>query len=159
MTQQPHTVPLPYINNLTSLPSLSLSPNPISRKTMSHFTEPTTSYWQEILSSPNSQTPWQFGYPAKLPDSRFLILPIRPMKDNPKHAVASLLVNQASMDVVDLLADFLADLVRPFEPDVLIGLPTLGLSLAPIVARKLSLSMLHHMFCTFIFKRQERKRL
>ncbi|ESZ99419.1 hypothetical protein SBOR_0181 [Sclerotinia borealis F-4128] len=107
---------------------------------ISHFTEPTTSYWQKINtpSKPN-QAPWKYGYPAKLPDSRILILPIRPLKDNPNHAVASLLVNQASMDVVEILADFLADLVRPFEPEVIIGLPTLGLSLAPLVARKLGL--------------------
>lgn len=45
------------------------------------------------------------------------------------------------MNVVDILANFLADLVRRFEPEVIIGLPTLGLSVAPIVARKLGLSM------------------
>ncbi|KAB8300130.1 hypothetical protein EYC80_000360 [Monilinia laxa] len=106
----------------------------------SRFTEPTTSYWQEILTShPSQNAPWKFGYPAQLPDSRFLVLPIRPLKSNPKHAVASLLVNQASMDVVDILADFLADLVRRFQPEVIIGLPTLGLSLAPLVARNLGL--------------------
>ncbi|QSZ35036.1 hypothetical protein DSL72_007899 [Monilinia vaccinii-corymbosi] len=105
-----------------------------------HFTEPTTSYWQEIIiSNPSQNAPWKFGYPAQLPDSRFLMLPIRPLNDNPKHAVASLLVNQASLDVLDILADFLAALVRAFEPEVIIGLPTLGLSLAPIVARKLGL--------------------
>ncbi|KAJ8064804.1 hypothetical protein OCU04_007114 [Sclerotinia nivalis] len=43
------------------------------------------------------------------------------------------------MDVVDELSDFLAELVGPFHPEVIIGLPTLGLTLAPIVARKLGL--------------------
>ncbi|TGO22768.1 hypothetical protein BPAE_0155g00060 [Botrytis paeoniae] len=106
-----------------------------------HFIEPTTTYWQTILPSSHTpqNPPYKYGFPAKLPDSRFLVLPIRPLKDNPKHAVASLLVNQASMEVVDILSDFLADLVRRFEPDVIIGLPTLGLSLAPLVARNLGL--------------------
>ncbi|TEY71648.1 hypothetical protein BOTCAL_0089g00270 [Botryotinia calthae] len=108
---------------------------------ITHFTEPTTKYWQTILPSNHTpqNAPYKYGFPAKLPDSRFLVLPIRPLKDNHKHAVASLLVNQASMEVVDTLSDFLADLVRRFEPDVIIGLPTLGLSLAPLVARNLGL--------------------
>ncbi|KAF7904445.1 hypothetical protein EAF00_001779 [Botryotinia globosa] len=120
------------ISESSNIPKQAISP-------ITHFTEPTTAYWQTILPSNHTpQTPpYRYGFPAKLPDSRFLVLPIRPLKDNPKHAVASLLVNQASMEVVDTLSDFLADLVRRFEPDVIIGLPTLGLSLAPLVARNL----------------------
>ncbi|TGO37739.1 hypothetical protein BHYA_0090g00290 [Botrytis hyacinthi] len=122
------------IRDSSNIPKQAISP-------ITHFTEPTTTYWQTILPSNHTpQTPpYRYGFPAKLPDSRFLVLPIRPLKDNPKHAVASLLVNQASMEVVDILSDFLADLVRRFEPDVVIGLPTLGLSLAPLVARNLGL--------------------
>lgn len=45
------------------------------------------------------------------------------------------------MDVVETLADFLAEQVKPFNPEIIIGLPTLGLSLAPLVAGKLGLSM------------------
>ncbi|TGO14869.1 hypothetical protein BTUL_0047g00310 [Botrytis tulipae] len=122
------------ISDSSNIPKQAISP-------ITHFTEPTTTYWQTILPSNHTpQTPpYRYGFPAKLPDSRFLVLPIRPLKDNPKHAVASLLVNQASMEVVDTLSDFLADLVRRFEPDVIIGLPTLGLSLAPLVARNLGL--------------------
>jgi hypothetical protein len=103
------------------------------------FTEPTTHYWQEILpaSHPISPPPWRYGVAAQLPDSRILILPIRPLKNESNDAVASLLVNQASMEVVAELGNFLAELVRPFEPEVVIGLPTLGLSLAPIVAQRL----------------------
>lgn len=112
-----------------------------------HYTEPTTSYWQEILTQPTNPTrpiirpPYQYNYPALLPDSRYLLLPIRALSQNPQHAVASLLVNQASMDVVETLADFLAEQVKPFNPEIIIGLPTLGLSLAPLVAGKLGLSM------------------
>lgn len=70
------------------------------------------------------------------------MLPIRPLGHNKDHAVASLLVNQASMSVVDELGTFLAERLRPFAPEVVIGLPTLGLSLAPVVARSLGLSRL-----------------
>lgn len=104
------------------------------------FTEPTTNYWQEILPSDQvSSPPWKYGVPTVLPDSRVLVLPIRPLNNADNDAVASLLVNQASMSVVAELGKFLADCVRRFEPEVVIGLPTLGLSLAPIVAQHLGL--------------------
>ena len=109
-----------------------------------HFTEPTTNYWQDILPSDHPTTteaPWQYGYPTRLPDSRILMLPIRPL-NSPNIAVASLLVNQASMDVVAELGHFLTDAIREFNPEAIIGLPTLGLSLAPIVAQDLGLSNL-----------------
>lgn len=113
-----------------------------SRKMATHdFTEPTTNYWQEILSSDHtSSPPWKYGVPARLPDSRILMLPIRPLNNETNDAVASLLVNQAAIEVVAELGTFLADVVRPFHPEIIIGLPTLGLSLAPIVAQKLGLS-------------------
>ncbi len=105
-----------------------------------HFTEPTTLYWQAIVS-PGPQAapdgPWRHGYPALLPDGRVLVLPIRQLAQEPRHAVASLLVNQASLEVVDVLARMLADRLRPLRPTLLVGLPTLGLTLAPLVARAL----------------------
>lgn len=67
------------------------------------------------------------------------MLPIRPLNNEHNDAVASLLVNQASMSVVAELGKFLADRIGPFEPEVIVGLPTLGLSLAPIVAQSLGL--------------------
>jgi hypothetical protein len=103
-----------------------------------HFTEPTTNYWQEMLpSAVTKDAPYQFSVPARLPDSRILMLPIRPLNSDPTQAVASLLVNQASMSVVEELGTFLGHLLRPYEPDVIVGLPTLGLSLAPVVASRL----------------------
>jgi len=69
------------------------------------------------------------------------MLPIRPLND-PNTAVASLTVNQASMEVTAELGGMLADTLRRSEPEVVIGLPTLGLSLAPIVAQNLGLSKL-----------------
>ncbi len=106
-----------------------------------HFTEPTTHYWQEILSAPaggvGGHGPWRHGYPARLPDGRVLVLPIRRLASEPTHAVASLVVNQASLPVVESLGTLLADRLQVFAPDLVIGLPTLGLALAPVVARVL----------------------
>lgn len=108
---------------------------------MPHFTEPTTSYWQSLLppdAAPLGDAgPWQYGYPARLPDGRILKLPIRPLATEPRHAVASLLVNHASMVVVRTLSRMLGEALAPFGPDLVVGLPTLGLSLAPGVAETL----------------------
>ena len=52
-------------------------------------------------------------------------------------ALASLIVNQASFAVVDALADDLAQKLRRFAVDVVVGLPTLGLTLASAAALKL----------------------
>lgn len=108
---------------------------------MAHFTEPTTHYWQELLAPDDGRIaadpPWRQAYPARLPDGRVLMLPIRALASEPRHAVASLLVNQASLEVVDALGTQLAEALRPARPDVVVGLPTLGLSLAAVVARQL----------------------
>lgn len=108
-----------------------------------HFTEPTTGYWQQILpacpaGSPDG--PWRYGYPARLPDGRGLVLPIRQMADRPDHAVASLICNQAALDVINALGGLLADRLAPLAPEAVVGVPTLGLSFAPIVAGRLGLS-------------------
>lgn len=105
------------------------------------FTEATTAYWQELLPAdraPSSTPPWQYGYPARLPDGRVLVLPIRALASEPTNAVASLILNQAALEVVDALAGMLARaLANTLKPDLLVGLPTLGLSLAAPVARAL----------------------
>lgn len=105
-----------------------------------HFTEATTDHWQRIVAAEaiaRPEAPWQFGYPARLPDGRVLMLPIRQMASEPSHAVASLLVNHASLDVVDTLGAMLAQRLSARAPGLVIGLPTLGLALAPVVAREL----------------------
>lgn len=76
-------------------------------------------------------------YPATLPDRRQLLLPIRVLPGDGQRAVASLIVNQASFEVEDGLARAVADLLAPHAPEVVIGVPTLGLLLASNVARRL----------------------
>jgi adenine/guanine phosphoribosyltransferase-like PRPP-binding protein len=54
--------------------------------------------------------------------------------------VASLIANQASMEVVEQLALHMAQGAGAHDFDVVIGLPTLGLAFAPLVARHLGRS-------------------
>lgn len=76
-------------------------------------------------------------YPVVLPDGRQIALPIRVLPGDGSFAVASLIVNQASFAVEDALADAMAALARSHAPDVIVGVPTLGLPLANGVARRL----------------------
>ncbi|RDW75751.1 putative phosphoribosyltransferase protein [Coleophoma crateriformis] len=110
-----------------------------------HFTEPTTNYWQELLpqtSTQNQPPPWKYGVPVTLPDSQVLVLPIRQLKSSPEHGVASLLVNHASIEVVEVLGRMLGEKIKETVGDeevMVVGLPTLGLSLAPIIAKAVGL--------------------
>ena len=95
-------------------------------------------FWQSL--SPTSgipaEGPFSDYYPAPLDDEFELRLPIRVLPDG-EHALCSLIVNQASFAVVDTLASRLARQLAPFDPEVIVGLPTLGLTLADAVARRL----------------------
>lgn len=95
-------------------------------------------FWQEL--HPPMTFPLGIGhkrfFPATLASGEQLRLPIRPLADG-RHALASLIINQASFDVLEALAGDLASRLAPHAPDVVVGLPTLGLTLAAAVARKL----------------------
>jgi adenine/guanine phosphoribosyltransferase-like PRPP-binding protein len=104
----------------------------------SPWIEPTTAYWQSFEPADAWRgAPWRFGYPARLPDGRVLRLPIRQVPGDGRQAVASLIANQASLQVVDGLAAFMAELARPLGAEVVIGLPTLGQVFAPGIAARL----------------------
>ncbi|MFA6264191.1 MAG: phosphoribosyltransferase [Pseudolabrys sp.] len=104
------------------------------------FTEATTDYWQsltpEVPSRFSATPPYRFGYPVRLPCGRFLILPLRRLPDESR-AVASLIANQASNVVTAALADHMARQARALGADIIIGLPTLGLAFASLVAERL----------------------
>ena len=95
-------------------------------------------FWQEIHppGSFRTDTGHDRFFPATLPDGRQIRLPIRPLADG-RQALASLIVNQASFRVLDAFAADLAGQLAAFRPDIVVGLPTLGLTLASEVARKL----------------------
>jgi adenine/guanine phosphoribosyltransferase-like PRPP-binding protein len=107
------------------------------------FTEPTTGYWQdltaEIPARFGAAPPYRFGYPVRLPCGRFLVLPLRRLPDGDR-AVASLIANQASNAVVAALADHMAALARELDAEIIVGLPTLGLAFASLVAERLGQS-------------------
>jgi adenine/guanine phosphoribosyltransferase-like PRPP-binding protein len=93
-------------------------------------------FWQEIDPPDPTAAITDHSYPARFADGRILRLPIRPLP-NGKRALASLIINQASFTVVDALAADLAAKLAAFQPDVIVGLPTLGLTLAAAVASRL----------------------
>ena len=95
-------------------------------------------FWQENFPAGTFATegPFTERFPATLPDGRQIALPIRALPDG-RHGLASLIISQASFAVQDALAQALAEQLAPFRPDVVVGLPTLGLTLAAAVARRL----------------------
>ncbi|MDP2086748.1 MAG: phosphoribosyltransferase [Gemmobacter sp.] len=98
-------------------------------------------FWQDLFA-PGALTGDDAGgylghFPAALPDGRCIALPIRVLPGDGTQAVASLILNQASFAVADALADVLASRLAPFAPEVIVGVPTLGLGLADGVARRL----------------------
>ena len=101
----------------------------------------TTDYWQHIVAADALRVPleppYQRAYPARLPDGRYLVLPLRGMPSQPERCVASLIANQASTEVVSTLASFMAERVRSLAFDAIVGLPTLGLTFAPLIAQAL----------------------
>lgn len=98
-------------------------------------------FWQDIY--PSGALSEGLGgeyaemFPAELPDGREIALPIRVLPGGDDRAVASLIVNQASFVVEDALAAAMADRVGAFAPELVVGVPTLGLPLAGNVARRL----------------------
>jgi adenine/guanine phosphoribosyltransferase-like PRPP-binding protein len=95
-------------------------------------------FWQTL--HPPSSFP-QAGahagfYPATFDDGRQVLLPVRELPGG-ERAVASLIINQASFAVLDAIAEDLTGKLLGFAPDVVVGLPTLGLTLAAAVARRL----------------------
>lgn len=95
-------------------------------------------FWQTIHPAGTyaDAGPFAEAFPARLADGRQLLLPIRALADG-RHGLASLIVNQASFTVLSTLADDLAERLRPLSPDIVVGLPTLGLTLAAAVAERL----------------------
>jgi adenine/guanine phosphoribosyltransferase-like PRPP-binding protein len=93
-------------------------------------------FWQELSPEPVPGPPYGNRFSVELAPRQFLVLPIRPLPVAGA-AVASLIANQASFTVLDLLTQRMVALAAAFAPDVVVGLPTLGLAFAPGVARGL----------------------
>lgn len=98
-------------------------------------------FWQALHPAgehaPDRSAGFADVYPAALPDGREIALPVRVLPGGGDRAVASLIVNQASFVVEDALAAIMAEAARALSPDLVVGVPTLGLPLANNVARRL----------------------
>jgi len=95
-------------------------------------------FWQHVYPQGTFATGRAYtdSYPVAFDDGRQLLLPIRTLPDG-EHGVASLIINQASFAVVAAIAENLAGKLSPFKPEFIVGLPTLGLTLAAAVAQRL----------------------
>ncbi|WP_226574081.1 phosphoribosyltransferase [Acuticoccus sediminis] len=77
-------------------------------------------------------------FPGTLPDGRQIALPIRELPDSGgTRAVASLIVHQAAFEVEDALTAIMAERLASFAPDVIVAVPSLGITLGQAVARRL----------------------
>jgi adenine/guanine phosphoribosyltransferase-like PRPP-binding protein len=93
----------------------------------------TEGFWQSFLDAPLAGPPYTTGFPVQVAKDKFLLLPIRELPGGRDRAVVSLILNQASFAVLDGIAEAMAACARAF----LVGLPTLGLTVAPLLARHL----------------------
>lgn len=105
------------------------------------WSRPTTTYWQcmEPLDDWRGRLapPFAHGFPLPVGSGQVLVLPVRRLPGSPDRAVASLIANQAALEVVEHLAQAMGELARTLQPDAVVGLPTLGMMFAPGVARTL----------------------
>lgn len=101
----------------------------------------TTGYWQRLLAADelaqSTRPPYLRSYPARLRDGRYLLLPLRGLPGDATRCMTSLVANQAALEVVQALTEDMAEQAQAFPVDAVVGLPTLGLSFAPGVARGL----------------------
>ncbi|CAA9246733.1 MAG: hypothetical protein AVDCRST_MAG08-1893 [uncultured Acetobacteraceae bacterium] len=91
-------------------------------------------FWQRFEHSPVPAPPFTDRVPAVMPDRSWLALPLRGYGDI---GVGGLLANQASFAVARRLAGWMAEAARPSDPEVVVGLPTLGHVFGPLVAEAL----------------------
>src|ERR1700677_3517163 len=81
--------------------------------------------------------PYTDTFPIQLPNGDWVLLPFLALPPNFSTAIAYLCITENSFDLEDRLSTAMTELVRPLDADVVIGMPTLGMVLAPSVAKKL----------------------
>ena len=100
---------------------------------------PRTQYHVSITSPCDRAAPpapYREDYPVILCDGSWLNLPIQPLPGG-QEAIALLMSNQTPFEVEKHLGALLSGLAAEFSPEVIVGIPTLGLDYARIVARDL----------------------
>ena len=69
-------------------------------------------------------------YALQLPDGDWVELPLIALPPDAATAIVSLCITENSFDLEDRLSSAMTSLARALEPDVIVGMPTLGLVLA-----------------------------
>lgn len=99
------------------------------------------SYGDRIISAAampeRPPPPYQDAYPLKLPDGDWVELPFVALPPDGEAAIVNLFITANSFALEDRLSTAMADLVRPLEAEIVVGMPTLGMVLAASVAKKL----------------------
>lgn len=90
--------------------------------------------WQHFSQAPG-HPPFVERFFARMPDGRFLGLPLRESGDL---AVADFVAEQAGFLVLDAMAEWLSRAIRPLRAELVVGLSGHGGILAAEVARRLS---------------------
>lgn len=101
-----------------------------------------TSYNARLIpqqAATKSEPPFQDVYPVRLYDGSYLELPIQPLPGG-ETAIALLMSNQTPFEVEQALTLLLTELARTFEPEMIVGIPTMGLDYARSVAKALGLA-------------------
>ncbi len=81
--------------------------------------------------------PYKEYFPVKLPDGDWALLPFLALPPDFSTAIAYLCITENSFALEDRLSSAMAELARPLRPDVVVGMPTLGMVLAASVGKKL----------------------
>jgi adenine/guanine phosphoribosyltransferase-like PRPP-binding protein len=89
----------------------------------------------DMASAPAA--PFGQHYAFRLPDGDWVELPLLALPPDGTTAIASLCITENSFDLEDRLSTAMVELARALRPDVIVGVPTLGLVLAASVAKKL----------------------
>lgn len=83
--------------------------------------------------------PYQERYPAVMPDGRVLYLPIRQLPGSSDCGVADMISTQLSFEVERAVTGWMVEIARRVEPEVVVGMPTLGLLYARTIAEQLGM--------------------
>jgi adenine/guanine phosphoribosyltransferase-like PRPP-binding protein len=99
------------------------------------------SYYDRIVAAADMPVlpppPYRDSFPVKLPDGDWALLPFLALPPDFTSAIAYLCITENSFVLEDRLSSAMADLARPLQPDVVVGMPTLGMVLAASVGKKL----------------------
>jgi adenine/guanine phosphoribosyltransferase-like PRPP-binding protein len=81
--------------------------------------------------------PYRDVFPVRLPDGDWALLPFLALPPDFTTAIAYLCITENSFALEDRLSSAMAELARRMQPDIVVGMPTLGMVLAASVGKKL----------------------